>query len=109
MSEYLKLPREGSVENIAKKLAEATTDALFVIPAILTAQLWSKIAPVYLYSFEYVGKKNVRGSGFLNGLPMAENKPAYDAVSHGDELIYLFDAHDIYGHPIQNEEVKLKL
>lgn len=103
----MKLPTEGTVENITKKLTEATTDALFVLPAILTAQLWSKVAPVYLYSFEHVGKKNVRGSGFRNGLPIAEKKPTYDAVSNGDELIYLFDAHDIFGNPIQNEEVIL--
>lgn len=104
----MKLPKHGTVEDIAKKLAEATTDALFALPAILTAQLWSKVTPVYLYSFEYVGKKNVRDSGFLNGLPIAETKPAYDAVSHGDELIYLFNAHDIFGNRIQNQEVKMK-
>lgn len=87
---------------VLTKLVEATTDALFNLPAILTAQTWTKVAPAYLYSFEHVGQSN-RGATFLRGLPIVANtKPANDTVAHGDELAYLFDAHDIFGKNLTN-------
>lgn len=89
---------------VIQKLTEATTDALFNLPALLTTQLWAKLAPAYLYSFEHIGKSSNRGSTFLNGLPIVGNAKStndtHETVAHGDELAYLFDAHDIFGKPI---------
>lgn len=89
-----------------QKLTEATTDALFNLPAILTSQTWSKVAPAYLYSFEYVGQNVAKGSAFLKGLPIVSNpKPSNQSVAHGDDLAYLFDASDIFGKPYKNAKV----
>lgn len=88
---------------VVSKLTEATTDALFNLPAILTAQTWTKVAPAYLYSFEHVGQSSGRGENFLKGLPIVGNtKPNNNTVAHGDELAYLFDARDIFGKPLKN-------
>lgn len=76
------------------------------MPALLTAQTWSKVAPAYLYSFEYAGKTKTSGSTFLNGLPLVANdKKTDDKIAHGDELAYLFDARDIFGVPHKNAGV----
>lgn len=92
-----------NVMQVVSKLTEATTDALFNLPAILTAQTWTKVAPAYLYSFEHVGKSSSRGAAFLRGLPIVGNtQPANNTVAHGDELAYLFDARDIFGKPLNN-------
>lgn len=89
-----------------QKLTEATTDALFNLPAMVTSQTWSKVAPAYLYSFEYVGRSSAKGSSFLQGLPIVSNpNPSNQTVAHGDELSYLFDAHDIYGSPLKIDKV----
>lgn len=88
---------------VLNKLTEATTDALFNLPTILTAQTWTKVAPAYLYSFEHVGKSGSQGSTFLSGLPIVGNaKPLNNTVAHGDELAYLFDARDIFGKKLAN-------
>lgn len=88
---------------VLKKLTEATTDALFNLPAMLIAQTWTKVAPAYLYSFEHVGASSNRGSTFLSGLPIVGNtKSSNDTVAHGDELAYLFDARDIFGKHLAN-------
>lgn len=88
---------------VISKLTEATTDALFNLPTILTAQTWTKMAPAYVYSFEHVSQKTVRGATFLKGLPIVGNtKPTNNTVAHGDELAFLFDARDIFGKHIQN-------
>lgn len=87
------------------KLTEATTDALFNLPAILTAQTWTKVAPAYLYSFEHVGESSKRGATFLSGLPIVGNaNPSKNRVAHGDELGYLFDACDVFGKPIKTDK-----
>lgn len=81
---------------------------LFNLPAFLTVQEWGKFAPSFLYSFEYSGE-NAKGSEFLKGLPVvAENNSIGDepVVSHGDDLVYLFDVRDLHGTPI-NSEVKV--
>lgn len=89
---------------VIQKLTEATTDALFNLPALLTTQLWAKLAPAFLYSFEHIGKSSNRGSTFLNGLPIVGNTKSTNdtpkTVAHGDELAYLFDARDIFGKSI---------
>lgn len=98
------MPDKLNVLQVIQKLTEATTDALFNLPALLTTQWWSKLAPAHLYSFEHVGKSSNRGSTFLNGLPIVgnakSNNPSEKTVAHGDELAYLFDAHDIFGRSI---------
>lgn len=60
---------------------------------------WSKVAPSFLYSFEYLGTSG-RGYHFLNGLPIVSKNKVENVVAHGDELIYLFDAFDLFGNPI---------
>lgn len=78
---------------------------LFNLPAFLTVQEWSKFAPSFLYSFEYSGS-NARGSDFLKGLPVvAENNSVGEepTISHGDDLVYLFDVRDLHGTPMNSE------
>lgn len=88
-------------------MTEATTDALFNLPAMLTAQTWSKVAPAYLYSFEYSGSTKLRGKSFLNGLPLVStaDRKEENVVAHGDELAFLFDARDLFGKPYKNSQV----
>lgn len=98
LGDYLKVSDKLNVMQVIDKLTEATTDALFNLPALLTTQLWAKVAPAYLYSFEHISESSSRGSTFLHGLPIVGNaKPANKTVAHGDELAYLFDVHDIFG------------
>lgn len=95
-----------SVIQTVQKLTEATTDALFNLPAMVMTQTWSKVAPAYLYSFEYAGRSSAKGSSFLQGLPIVSNpNPSNQTVAHGDELNYLFDAHDIFGTPLKIDKV----
>lgn len=106
LTDYLKISEKVPLMQTIAKLTEATTDALFNLPAMITTQLWSKVAPAYLYSFEHVGKSKIRGSSFLKGLPIVANpEPSEKNVAHGDELVYLFDANDIFGKPIQGSKV----
>lgn len=103
LTEYLKVSEKLNVMQVLSKLTEATTDALFNLPAIVTAQTWTKVAPAYLYSFEHVSKVSGRGSTFLSGLPIVGNaKPSDNTVAHGDELAYLFDARDVFGKQLPN-------
>ena len=85
---------------------EVSTDALFNLPAILTAQSWSKLTTTYFYSFEH--KSNVaKGSYFLKGLPLVNGTSLNEeAVAHGDELGILFEARDIYGNLIPEAQIK---
>lgn len=88
------------------QITEATTDALFNLPALLLAQTWGKIAPSFLYSFEFYGNKS-SGTKFLAGLPIVSMKNDTNTdekyVSHGDELGYLFDLRDLFGNPLDSE------
>lgn len=93
------------MNQVLAKLTEATTDALFNLPVLVTAKAWSKVAPAYLYSFEYSGEAKTRGSAFLAGLPLVSKGTTKEKVAHGDELIYLFDARDLFGAPLPNQEV----
>lgn len=106
LADYLKVSEKLNVMQTVQKLTEATTDALFNLPAMVTSQTWSKVAPAYLYSFEYIGQSSVKGSSFLRGLPIVANQqPSNQTVAHGDELHYLFDVHDIFGSPLKIEKV----
>lgn len=96
-----KVPQTLNVDQVLAKVVESTTDVLFNLPAVLTTQVWSKLAPAYMYSFEYNGTRS-KGINFLRGLPIvsehANDKP--ETVAHGDELGYMFDANDIFGNPL---------
>lgn len=96
-----KVPQTLNVDQVLAKVVESTTDVLFNLPAVLTTQVWSKLAPAYMYSFEYNGTRS-KGINFLRGLPIvsesAQDKP--ETVAHGDELGYMFDANDIFGNPL---------
>lgn len=111
LNDYLKVSDKLNVMQVIQKLTEATTDALFNLPALLTIQLWAKLAPAYLYSFEHIGKSSNRGSTFLNGLPIVGNAKSTNdtpkTVAHGDELAYLFDACDIFGKSISTSNSTL--
>ncbi|KAH8419290.1 hypothetical protein KR222_004127, partial [Zaprionus bogoriensis] len=95
------VPQALNVDQVLAKVVESTTDVLFNLPAVLTTQVWSKLAPAYMYSFEYNGTRS-KGINFLRGLPIvsqhAQDKP--ETVAHGDELGYMFDANDIFGNPL---------
>lgn len=106
LADYLRVPAQLDAAQILAKLTEATTDSLFNLPAVLSVQAWSKVAPSFLYSFEHVGHQ-AKGERFLGGLPIVAKRKAAaeetDRVSHGDELGYLFDARDIYGSSLGAE------
>jgi carboxylesterase type B len=103
LTDYLKVPDDLNPEKLLAKLTEATTDALFNLPALVTAQFWGELAPSFLYSFEHPSNLS-SGRNFLAGLPLVskggDGKPK-DAVAHGDELGFLFDTNDIFGNPIE--------
>ncbi|XP_055611398.1 pyrethroid hydrolase Ces2a [Uranotaenia lowii] len=113
LSKYLEIPKTWNVTQIFGKLVEATTDAMFNLPAIVTAQSWSKSSKSFFYSFEH-RSDNTKGADFLTGLPLVaarksptpQQKP--EAVAHGDELGVLFDTHDIFGNRIDSAAVKSK-
>ncbi|KAM8715968.1 hypothetical protein ACLKA7_002929 [Drosophila subpalustris] len=101
LQQLWKVPETLNVDQVLAKVVESTTDVLFNLPAVLTTQVWSKLAPAYMYSFEYNGTQS-KGINFLRGLPIvseqAHDKP--ETVAHGDELGYMFDANDIFGNPL---------
>jgi carboxylesterase type B len=103
LTDYLKVPDDLNPEKMLAKLTEATTDALFNLPALVTAQFWGELAPSFLYSFEHPSNMS-SGRHFLSGLPLVSKggsgKPK-DAVAHGDELGFLFDTNDIFGNPVE--------
>ncbi|XP_058447535.1 carboxylesterase 5A [Malaya genurostris] len=110
LSKYLEIPKSWNVTQVFDKLVEATTDAVFNLPAIVTAQSWSKAGKSYFYSFEH-RSDNTRGSDFLSGLPLVAKQSSdrrKDAVGHGDELGILFDTHDIHGNLITKAVIKSK-
>lgn len=103
---YLQTKANNAHERL-EKISEATADALFNVPAFLTAELWSKKdAPTYLYRFDHCGKRK-KGHYLLNGIPMVGNSTTddfNDTVSHGDDLAYIFDIHDIEGRSLESDE-----
>lgn len=103
-------------------------DALFNLPAFLTADLWSKNGGrTYLYRFDHVGKA-LKAHHFLKGVPIignvseGKNKLLYkqfffifetncnkiaglgNIIGHGDELSYLFEARNLDGSQINEKE-----
>ncbi|KAF2885402.1 hypothetical protein ILUMI_20800 [Ignelater luminosus] len=109
--EPLKFIKYTAVESVTEglnKISEITADALFNLPAFLTANLWSKTgAPVFLYRFEHSGKSKT-ARHFLKGLPIIGDYNISDTnnntVGHGDDLIYLFEARSLNGTAIPDVE-----
>lgn len=70
---YLQYHKNNFIEGIGK-ISEATSDALFNVPAFLTVDAWAKQkAPSFLYSFEHLGQQ-LKGYSFLKGLPLVGNR-----------------------------------
>lgn len=56
-----------------ERISEATGDALFNVPAFLTADLWAKRGvPTFLYRFDHCGKRK-KGHVLLSGLPLVDS------------------------------------
>lgn len=89
------------------KFVEVTTDIFFNIPTFLTAELWGKFAPSFLYQFTHKGDSSGSGKLFLKPLPIVSknNSNEKSQVQHGDELGYLFNACDVFGNRINESEV----
>lgn len=106
LQDYLRIPESMDPQKVIAKITEATTDALFNLPAVLTSQAWAKLSSSFLYSFEYYGTTS-SGFNFLNGLPITSKSAdkSMQRIGHGDELGYLFDVRDLYGLPINGTEV----
>lgn len=95
-----------SPEKLLAKLVEATTDVFFNVPSVLTAELWGKWQQkAFFYQFDYVGKGEPSGRHFLKPLPLVSKHTSKGTVSHGDELGYLFDVHDVFGNKINGTSV----
>lgn len=111
LTKYLEIPKSWNITQVFNKLVEATTDAVFNLPAIVTAQSWSKSSKSFFYSFEHRSDVT-RGSDFLSGLPLVSKagaaKPKSGAVAHGDELGILFDTHDVHGNLVEKAVIKSK-
>ncbi|KAL5285662.1 hypothetical protein ACFFRR_007389 [Megaselia abdita] len=105
LDDLLKIPANLNAFDLIKKLAETTTDVLFNLPAVLSAENWGKKAPAFLYSFEHRGKVS-NGYNFLRGLPVVTEQKNDNFTSHGDDLGYIFKCNDIFGNPIKGAELE---
>lgn len=96
-----------SPEKLFAKLVETTTDVFFNVPSVLTAELWGKWQQkAFFYQFDYVGECEPSGRHFLKPLPLVSKQAgAKTTVSHGDELGYIFDVHDVFGNRINGTNV----
>ncbi|XP_011180382.2 carboxylesterase 1F [Zeugodacus cucurbitae] len=107
LNDLLKVPESFSLDEVMTKIIDTSTDIIFNLPAVLTLQVWSEIAPSFMYSFEYNGTRS-KGIHFLRGLPIvseyAGNRNS-EMVAHGDELGYMFDANDLFGNPIPEAQL----
>ncbi|XP_058062396.1 carboxylesterase 5A [Anopheles bellator] len=105
LDKYLEVPSGWNVMQVLGKLVEATTDALFNLPAVVSAQTWSKRSQAFMYSFDYRSERT-HGKDFLAGLPIVAksgtNGAPMELVAHGDELGILFDTQDLFGNPVQS-------
>lgn len=100
------IPENLSPEKILLKLIETTTDVFFNIPSIFAADLWGKFSSAFFYNFDYHGDIGSSGQKFLKPLPLVSKQRPKGFVAHGDDLVYLFDAHDIYGNRINESKLK---
>jgi hypothetical protein len=106
LKDYLTIPEGLAPDKILLKLIEATTDIFFNVPSTLAASLWCKFSSAFFYQFEHVADAPVGGKNFLAPLPLIGKKSSKGFVAHGDELSFLFDAHDVYGNRINGTELK---
>lgn len=104
LTDMLKVPANLNAFDLLKKLTETTTDVLFNLPAVLSAETWGKKAPAFLYSFEHRSKV-ANGYNFLRGLPVVSEEKNDNFTSHGDDLGYIFKCNDIFGKPIKGAEI----
>lgn len=81
------------------KVVQMTTDALFNLPMFLTSKVWSLTGDTYVYTFDHKPQKST-ASQFLSGLPLIKgsNQLKEADCSHGEDLIYLFDANSLDGN-----------
>lgn len=93
-------------EKVLAKLVEATTDAFFNVPSVLTSQLWGKWSSSYLYQFDHVSDTKSSGKQFLKPLPLVSKGNSKGLSAHGDDLGFLFDIYDIMGNKIEGNELK---
>ncbi|XP_018796591.1 PREDICTED: carboxylesterase 5A-like [Bactrocera latifrons] len=107
LNDILNVPESLSLEEVLAKVIDTSTDIIFNLPTVLTLQVWSELAPSFMYSFEYNGTRS-KGIHFLRGLPIvseyADNGNS-GLVAHGDELGYMFDANDLFGNPIPEAQL----
>ncbi|CAB3235416.1 unnamed protein product [Arctia plantaginis] len=104
------LEKSFTIADGLAKVAEATGDALFNLPAYQSVQQWSSGGKAFLYSFEHVGNLS-KGWHFLPGVPLAEKSENssmqvpqnVQGPSHGDELAYIFEPLDSDGKPVGGE------
>lgn len=106
LNEYLTVPENLTPEKILLKLIETTTDVFFNIPSVFSADLWGKFSSAFFYNFDYHGDIGSSGQKFLKPLPLVSKQKTKGFVAHGDDLAFLFDAHDIYGNRINESEIK---
>lgn len=112
------LDKSFSVADGLAKVAEATGDALFNLPAYQSVKQWSSGGKAFLYSFEHVGNLS-KGWHFLPGVPLAEKgidnakmPQKVQGPSHGDELAYIFeplgDDGQPMGEPVSSTDARVR-
>nr|XP_022902159.1 esterase E4-like [Onthophagus taurus] len=105
---YLKINQDNILGSLSA-ISEATSDALFSLPAFLTADLWSKTnTSTFLYRFNHVGKarkgyKILEGSKLVDSDSKSISNNTY--CSHGDDLSYLFEPKNLDGTDFEEPEV----
>ncbi|KAK0175616.1 hypothetical protein PV327_009356 [Microctonus hyperodae] len=101
------LNNDGDLGMKLKDIAKAINDAIFNVPAFLTANYWGKKAKTFFYSFDHVTKKS-RKNNFLHGLPIVDAENSQNITDsnegHGDDLNYIFDQNDIFGNKIEKNK-----
>ncbi|XP_046401452.1 carboxylesterase 4A [Ischnura elegans] len=100
---YLGVIPGESTQGALSRLIEASSDALFALPAFLTSSLWQRSGgPVFLYSFDHPSpfSASVFSSSPFTSLA-GEDSKAKDAndksVGHGEDLFYLFEPMTLEG------------
>ncbi|KAI5713458.1 hypothetical protein M8J75_016594 [Diaphorina citri] len=98
-----------AVNSELDKVVQLTTDSLFNLPMFLTSKVWSLTSKTFVYSFEHLPQRST-ASHFLTGLPLIRGSDELKKpeISHGEDLIYLFDAKSLDGnsqvHKISNSD-----
>ncbi|KAL1464595.1 hypothetical protein WDU94_004225 [Cyamophila willieti] len=87
------------IQSDINKIVQLTTDALFNLPMFLSSKVWSATGKTFMYNFDYKPQKST-ASYFLAGLPLIRGSEKLESaeISHGEDLIYLFDAKSLDGN-----------